>query len=210
MLKSNVLLFIGCLFSVIGNSQVVIPAVIVPEQLSGVDSQQHVSDLTYSIRQSNRLTLAWKLSSSRVPEYFAVERSANGRAFEVVAVISRVTKQLQYEWTDDSPVGGRSYYRLRYGFTDSGEYFSRTAACMVAADLSFKFYPNPVDQILIVRSEMPVDVQISDPSGKVRLSASKVQGLQTINVSQLEKGIYIIRFTNKITNVITQQQLIKS
>lgn len=77
-------------------------------------------------------------------------------------------------------------------------------------DVTLKFYPNPVDQILIVRSDLPVDVQITDGNGRPRITEARVQGLHTMNVSSLEKGIYIIRFSDKLTNVIFQEKLIKN
>jgi hypothetical protein len=75
---------------------------------------------------------------------------------------------------------------------------------------AFKFYPNPVDNILIIRSEDALDVQILDATGKPKISLNQIQGLQTINVSTLEKGIYLLRVTNKKTTLVTQEKLIKN
>ena len=80
----------------------------------------------------------------------------------------------------------------------------------IAGDISFKFYPNPVDNILIIRSENPLDIQIIDATGKTRLSQANLQGLQTINVSTLEKGIYILRVNNRLANTIVQERLVKN
>jgi hypothetical protein len=57
---------------------------------------------------------------------------------------------------------------------------------------------------------MPIDVQITDGTGKLRITQPKVQGLATINVSSLEKGIYLIRFSNKLTGVMYQEKLLKN
>ena len=70
------------------------------------------------------------------------------------------------------------------------------------ASATFKFYPNPVDHVLIVRSESALDVVIADATGRIRITQSRVQGLHAINVSSLEKGIYLIRFINKHTNLV--------
>ena len=81
---------------------------------------------------------------------------------------------------------------------------------MIVGDISFRFYPNPVDNILIVRSEGALDVQVLDAAGKVRVSQSRLQGIQTINVSTLEKGIYYLRINNRSTGVVTQEKLLKN
>ena len=87
---------------------------------------------------------------------------------------------------------------------------NKTVSVAVAGYIDCKFYPNPVDHILIVRSDTPIDVTISDANGKVRVTENRVRGLHTINVSSLEKGIYLIRFSNKLINVISQEKLIKN
>ena len=80
----------------------------------------------------------------------------------------------------------------------------------IAGDISFKFYPNPVDNILIIRSENILDVQIIDAGGKLRISQANVQGLQTINVSSLETGVYVLRLHNRSANTIVQDRLLKN
>jgi hypothetical protein len=51
---------------------------------------------------------------------------------------------------------------------------------------------------------------ITDANGRLRVSASRVQGLHTINVASLEKGVYLIRVINKLTNVMSQEKLMKN
>jgi hypothetical protein len=85
-----------------------------------------------------------------------------------------------------------------------------TIPVTIAGYVAFKFYPNPVDHVLIVRTEAPLDLMITDANGRLRLSESHVQGLHTINVSSLEKGVYLIRFINKLTNIMSQEKLIKN
>ena len=79
-----------------------------------------------------------------------------------------------------------------------------------AGYVAFKFYPNPVDHVLIIRSDAPLDVMISDANGRLRISETRVQGLHTINVSSLEKGVYLLRIVNKLTNMLTQEKLMKN
>ena len=80
----------------------------------------------------------------------------------------------------------------------------------IAGDITFKFYPNPVDNVLIIRSETALDIQIIDATGKSRLSQTNVSGLHTINVSTLEKGVYVIRVLNRLSNTVVQDRLLKN
>jgi hypothetical protein len=173
------------------------------------DPAQTLSVFRHSIIDRSKVLLDWQVKDS-LPEFFAIERSSNGTDFEVVTVLNNLGRRRLYEWVDESPLKGRSFYRIRYSFDNGPELFSATIPVVVAGQLDLKFYPNPVDHILIVRSESPVDVQISDAAGKIRISENRVTGLHTINVSALDKGIYLIRFTNKLTNIIIQEKLVKN
>ena len=175
-----------------------------------VDSISIVSDLTSIVKENNRVMLSWKVKDSIVPEFFSVERCVNGKDFDIIAVIRLSKSNFKYEYVDESPVKGKSIYRIRCAWKEGAQLYSLPVTVQLTGDASFKFYPNPVDNILIIRSEAPLDVQILDASGKTRILLNQVQGLQTINVSTLEKGIYLLRVTNKRTNVISQDKLIKN
>jgi len=180
-----------------------------PSEMVVEDPNKNVTDLTYTTNKENgRLLLSWKIAGN-IPEFFSVERSENGKSFEAVAVLNNLKAQRYYQWTDDAPKKGRSFYRLRYSFSQGQSLYSRTIPVIIVDNTSFKFYPNPVDHVLIVRSDSPIDVQISDANGKLRISQTNIQGLHTINVASLEKGIYLIRFSNKLTAVMSQEKLIK-
>lgn len=173
------------------------------------DTNRIISELTSRIGENSKIILSWIVSSS-LPQFFAIERSENGKAYEVVSILNNLSRQNIYQWADEAPKKGRNLYRIRYGFKPGDSLYSNTILVSVAGYDAFKFYPNPVDHILIVRSDAPLDVMITDGNGRLRISHSKVHGLYTINVSSLEKGVYLIRFINKLTNVMSQEKLIKN
>ncbi len=173
------------------------------------DPNKIVTNLTSLVVDKSKVSLAWSVNDS-LPDFFIIERSENGRQFEVVTVLNNLQKKPDYQWVDDSPKKGRSFYRIKYAF-DQGPYlYSSTVNAAISGYIDYKFYPNPVDHILIVRCETPIDVQIMDGNGKVRITETRIRGVHTINVTSLEKGVYIIRFSNKLTNVISQDKLIKN
>ena len=172
------------------------------------DSKNIVADFSYSLKGSERVHLTWKVNNKESVDFFAVERSGNGKDFEMIEVLKSVPGY-QLELVDESPLAGRNYYRIKTSFKGRPVY-STTLIAYIGGELPFKFYPNPIDNILIVRSDVPLDVQIADASGAVRVSQARVQGLQTINVAALEKGVYMIRFTNKASNTVTTEKLFKN
>jgi hypothetical protein len=180
-----------------------------PSELVVEDPNKIVTDLSSLVIENSKVLITWKVEGD-MPDFFNIERSDNGKNFEVVAVLNKVKAQSVFQWTDEAPRKGRSFYRIRYSYTEGPPLYSKTIPVSIAGSIAFKFYPNPVDHILIIRSEAPIDVQISDAHGRIRVSQPHIRGLHTINVSSLEKGVYLIRFSNKLTNMMVQEKLIKN
>lgn len=173
-----------------------------------IDPKNIVTDFSYSLKGTEKVQLQWKVSNRELVDFFAIERSENGRDFEMIEVLKSLPDN-DFELIDESPLPGRSFYRIRTSVKGKPVY-SITLIVYAGADMPYKFYPNPTDNIVIVRSDIPLDVQIVDASGSIRINQPRVQGLQTINVSALEKGIYMIRFTNKVSNTVSIEKLFKN
>jgi hypothetical protein len=74
----------------------------------------------------------------------------------------------------------------------------------------FRFYPNPVDKLLIIRSAHPLSVKVTDVNGAIWFTQEVEAGMQIINVSVLQKGNYILNATDKTTNTVISEQLVKN
>lgn len=180
-----------------------------PSDVMIEDPNRIINELSSRITENSKIILSWIITGS-LPDFFAIERSDNGKSYEVVSVLNNLTPQKIFQWTDDVPRKGRSFYRIRYAFNHGDSLYSKTIPVTIAGYTAFKFYPNPVDHVLIIRTDAPLDVMITDANGRLRLSEYRVQGLHTINVASLEKGVYLIRFINKLTNMMAQEKLIKN
>jgi len=205
-MKKGVLLICTCLLLVFGHAQETSSTEVTTQD----SALTIVSDLTAIIKDNSRVSLNWRLSHATVQDFITIERSNNGKDFETVAVLKQTVNSIQQEWQDEAAPRGRNSYRIR--FTDSnGEVsYSTVATTLLAGDITFKFYPNPVDNVLIVRTESVLDIQILDNAGRLRISQNKLQGLQTINVSSLEKGIYYLIAFNRTAGTSTQERLLKN
>lgn len=183
-----------------------VPIVEAPAQQ---DSSSVISDLITTASTNSKVILNWRRYKYSKLDFITVERSCSGNDFEVVAVLKQSGDSAQQEWIDEAPAKGRNMYRVRYIGKDGRTIYSNTSSALIIGDSSYRFYPNPVDNVLIIRSESSIDVQIVDGNGKVRISQNGVQGLQTVNVSALEKGMYLIRINNRATSTISQEKLLK-
>ena len=158
--------------------------------------------------KDKKILLRWKADSLPSPEnFYAVERSNNGIDFNLVGVI-KTTNSGWIEFLDESPPKGKIFYRVKFS-TSRASYYSEMIAASSSVDISCKFYPNPVDKVLIVRSEAGVDVQISDQSGKPLITDKFPGGIKVIDVSALEPGIYVITLFQKETGRQLTEKLVK-
>lgn len=90
-----------------------------------VDSVSIVSELATIVKDNNRVLLTWKVNDSIIPEFFSVERSVNGKDFDIIAIIKISRLNFKYEYSDESPVKGRSIYRIRCAWKEGYRYIPR-------------------------------------------------------------------------------------
>ena len=208
-MKKGVLVYLICLLVYVCTAQEV-PTVTPLANQFPADSSSYITNLSVSIFENARVILNWKQPEDTSLNFAVIERSTGGRNFEVVAVLKQSEIKPENEWIDEAPPKGRSLYRVRFSGKEGQSAYSKAVETLIAGDISFRFYPNPVDNILIIRSEAITDIQVVDAVGKQRIAINNLQGLQTLNVSGLEKGIYFLRINNHTTGLLTQEKLLKN
>jgi hypothetical protein len=142
--------------------------------------------------------------------FYVIERSRNGRTFDLIGVIREAGYQKSFEFIDENPVNQTNYYRIRIPVTGKKDLFSEVVMVNNNNGFRCRFYPNPVDKFLIVRSELAVQLHISDAVSRVRISRLLAPGLQIVDVSTLERGVYFITIFDKETNKMITEKLIKN
>jgi hypothetical protein len=167
-----------------------------------------VVNFSLFVREDKKVVLRWQARVA-ADVFFSVERSNNGLDYEVVGVIkSGVPTSSILEFSDDAPPRGKIYYRLKCG-SEKKVFFSEPVSAIISADISCRFYPNPVDKLLIVRSDLPVDIQINDEWGKSFIITHLEPGLRVLDLAALPSGTYLITLQQKENNKIVTERLVK-
>ncbi len=157
--------------------------------------------------QSQVVRLNWRTESELNNDYFVVERSSDGENFESLGTTKgagTVSFSSQYSFTDVSPVGGRSYYRLRQVDFDGAYSFSPIRKIEIDDQLTgVSISPNPSDggQFSIYRqgdSVEPLAIEVVSSTGVVVFRQllppqEKQIGLEISPDSRLATGVYIVR-----------------
>jgi hypothetical protein len=185
------------------------------DHLSHISITSPESNLTFSFFTvtgfKGQAVLRWEAPAVKTDDYFIIEKSSDAIHFEVISAMdASAGKDSVYSITDNSAGDGAVYYRVRITGKDGRELSSKTVNVNVVSDVDFKFYPNPVDRLLIVRSSHALNIQVMDANGIVKFRQDVAAGMQIVNVSVLQKGNYILKATDKATNTVISEQLVKN
>jgi hypothetical protein len=155
--------------------------------------------------------LRWSAPPVKSEDYFIVEKSTDAVHFEMLSAMgASVGLDSVYSLMDNSVGAGTVSYRVRITGKDGKELSSKTVNMNSNEAADFRFYPNPVDKLLIVRSSHALNIQITDMYGTVWFGQEVEAGMQIVNVSSLQKGNYVLKATDKTTNSVISEQLVKN
>jgi hypothetical protein len=177
---------------------------------SSIDGNAVISFFTVT-PQDGHAILRWAASPVKPEDYFIVEKSSDAVHFEMLSAIgASVGLDSIYTLLDNSVGTGMVSYRIRITGKDGKEMCSKTVSMNSNAVADFRFYPNPVDKLLIIRSSHALNIQITDMYGTVWFGQEVEAGMQIVNVSALQKGNYVLKATDKATNSVISEQLVKN
>jgi hypothetical protein len=161
--------------------------------------------------QEGRTILHWSASQVKQEDFFIVEKSTDAVHFEMLSALgAAVGLDSVYTLVDNSIGTGTVSYRIHVTGKDGKEYYSKTLNINSISVTDFRFYPNPVDKLLIIRSSHALNIQILDMYGTVWFGQEVDSGMQIVNVSALQKGTYILKATDKATNSVISEELVKN
>jgi hypothetical protein len=169
-----------------------------------------LTDFSYFVKNPNSVELFWKSEKHQEGDYFVIERSSDGMHYETVSVQQIPDTSTAFTHQDNPPNSGNDFYRIKYISKSGNSFYSEPLQVNLVSDIDFKFYPNPADKLLIIRSGHDVQVDIMDQAGVLQLSKQVPAGLQVVNVSTLAKGQYILKVTDTQTNKVASEELVKN
>ncbi len=147
--------------------------------------------------------LSWNTASERNNNYFAVERSADGRNFSEIGKINGAgesSSAKEYGFTDPKPLKGVNYYRLKQMDFDGQFEYSKIVSVTIGKTGGVRVFPTiDVAETLRVQFDEPAEEatlwQVIDASGRVVSSGSFDAEISEYDlpVAQLPAGAYFLR-----------------
>jgi hypothetical protein len=151
----------------------------------------------------NKVAVSWQVSNEGTQSTYFVERSADRIQFEIVGMVTGLANNQvvnEYQFIDDQPLSGRSYYRIRQSSDQQVIQYSDIAEVFMGSNNSgFLLYPNPVDEVFIVEVletyQSGLTVQLYNAAGQFINSFhySNEVNKPEVSMAGLPGGIYTIR-----------------
>lgn len=150
------------------------------------------------------IQLNWATGSEENNSHFEIERSPDGRDWELINTVNGAGTSSQvntYQSIDENPFKGINYYQLKQIDFD-GEYdYSKTVVLSKELSKSFNLnvFPNPAKDHITVswnKSHRNGKLEVTDLNGRVLQSISTdLQGnSHRFDLSNYDKGVYFVRF----------------
>ncbi|NUM31134.1 MAG: T9SS type A sorting domain-containing protein [Bacteroidetes bacterium] len=164
------------------------------------------------------VTMKWATSAEINNDFFTIEKSTNGKNWVEVARIpgaGNSSQIINYSYTDNNPLSGTSYYRLKQtDYNGEYEYFQSKAVVLDAkGKLNLEVFPNPAKENTTVKlttlSASKIVVKVLNINGQEVLSATELDGNSLeIQTSLFPKGLYIVEITQD-ENVLRKKLIVE-
>ena len=163
--------------------------------------------------QNGKVLVSWSTAQEQNASHFDVERSTNGRDFTKIGSVKangNTGSLSNYSFSDNNPVVGISYYRLRQVDLDNRFVYTKTAIIRnESRSKAFSVWPNPVidnaNVTLQSDKNQNLNLRVVDYNGRIVRSqvvnATKGVNQVTVNFTGLTKGMYIIQVTGDNLNL---------
>jgi hypothetical protein len=165
-------------------------------------------------RVENTIALKWNTAEETNSDYFDIQRSGDGKNWATIGSQKSQGESytaVNYGFVDKKPASGNNFYRLK--MVDADKTFAYSKIIKVgfeSAALLSEFYPNPVSDILNLKSTDWNQVKSVEMHSLTGLSVYKSGKTisKTIDVKSLPVGMYILTITHKNGEVTNRKVLI--
>lgn len=157
---------------------------------------QNVNNINY---------LKWSTSSEQNTDVFEVESSLNGQKFEKIGTVKSKNNNSKetnnYSFSDETISENPIYYRLKIIDMDGAVNNSKIIAIKGSEKLSYaNAFPSPTAGMVNINvhndSNIGTTAKVLDLTGKQIMAFAVSKKISPLDLSNLNKGLYIVRFNN--------------
>lgn len=200
----------GCYFNNTGNPIVLTftvssnrrdEAVILTYSLTSGDAMCTPLPVTLSsfqIKGINKLSLlTFSTASETNNDHFTIERSVDGRSFDAIGEIKGAgnsNEEKRYEFTDENPLAGINYYRIKQTDYDGQYSYSEIKSVRHKGDRYVTVTPRNTDGRLNITTDMDsYSMVVYNSAGQEVQRHDELSGDQNVSIEALQAGIYFVK-----------------
>jgi Secretion system C-terminal sorting domain len=172
-------------------------------------------------KKNGKSLLNWKVASEKNLNFYQLERSNDGVIFsniyEIKSKAYAINEKVSYDYTDEKPLSGINYYRLKAVDRNSEFKYSKVVSLDFGKILRGSAYPNPFSTDISIEMDInknagEIFVEIFDMVGKQiyfkKIAAETERMTIPIPTTDLPDGTYVIRVKNGAN--IWQHKIVKN
>ena len=168
------------------------------------------------VKKGNTVELSWVVTEYNNKSFY-IQHSLNGSDWKDVAHVpsKNSPESLEdYSYTHNNNLSGKQYYRIKQvDISIDRTGYSKIITVELKSNKDVIIWPNPAtDQIRIVNSSTGKDLytnaKIFDLSGRMRVEKKLQPDINTIGISELPTGTYLVRIESN-DGAIHNQKFIK-
>jgi hypothetical protein len=142
-------------------------------------------------------SLEWATSSEHNSESFEIQRSSNGRDFQLIGKIKSNNNATgsKYTFVDNNALDGSNYYRLVMVDIDGRSQYSNTIVVNTECNnVNIKLLPNPVTSIATVTGLKAGDkIQVISSDGRIEMERIAGANTADLDMSSLPYGVHLVQ-----------------
>jgi hypothetical protein len=169
------------------------------------------------LKDNNEVLLFWETASEINNDYFDIERKNKDNKWESIGKVNGAGNSNTfntYTFTDDEPMEGENFYRLKQVDYDLKSEYSliimlNTITNTKTKEAVFTIFPNPVKYEISIKSDQRdnfknTEVQIYNLIGECLYKEKMKESQININFSEYKNGIYLIKVGSQTFKIIKE------
>ncbi len=154
-----------------------------------------------AFKNKTNVQLSWKTTNEINTSYFMIQHSDNGNTFNDIGKVEaeNTSGNNEYSFTDEKPVNGDNFYRLKMVDLDGQTTYSFIIKIAFGNTSELQVFPNPAKNIITVNGlQNKGTIKIISADGKLIKQVSITGISLQIDISKLAKGMYILQYNNEV------------
>jgi len=172
--------------------------------------------LNFDVQKRNRnVDLNWTMVSEENINSYEIERSSDGFVFSLLEKKEIISTPVPsyYQITDQRPLDGESFYRLKLNYEDGSVYYTENKQVKFEIDFrTIQIYPNPTNEFINITLR-----ELAGKKGTIEIFNSFGQRVKsqnyevipslpaTFDVSELVGGVYFVNIKIEGHRMVTKK-----